>query len=121
MYGQGAGKLGQPSRHTTHSLQLWFIRLMCLSKLRLSFEALRELEAFGDLDNPDLYLEWSPDLNGGRRGSMVPFGLRLLSAVVLSNAGRDKEALERLHHFEGIVKKMLANLEAGLREDGSNL
>jgi hypothetical protein len=79
---------------------------MCFTKLRLHTEAYRELEAFGDLDNPDLYLEWSPDLNGGRRGSMVPFAFRLLAAVVMMHSGREKEAIERLCATEKIVDKV---------------
>ena len=45
-------------------------------KLRRYSLAEVECEQFGQLDAPDLYFEFYPELYGGRRGSMVPFSFR---------------------------------------------
>uniref|UniRef100_A0A8K9UJC9 Uncharacterized protein n=1 Tax=Oncorhynchus mykiss TaxID=8022 RepID=A0A8K9UJC9_ONCMY len=52
-HGQGYGKAGQPSSHTTDSLLV----PVCLSVL-LFQKAEMELEPFGNLDQPDLYPEY---------------------------------------------------------------
>nr|CAG4646165.1 EOG090X0439 [Macrothrix elegans] len=61
-YGQGYGKLGQPSKHTPHTLQLWFIRFVALMNSNLSELAANEVVAFSDLDTPDLYYDFYPEL-----------------------------------------------------------
>uniref|UniRef100_A0A672HUK4 Trafficking protein particle complex subunit 12 n=1 Tax=Salarias fasciatus TaxID=181472 RepID=A0A672HUK4_SALFA len=114
-HGQGYGKAGQPSSHTTDSLQLWFVRLALLTKLNLFQNAELELEPFGNLDQPDLYYEYYPTVYPGRRGSMVPFSMRLLHAELPQYLAKPQEALDRLH----ILKTILENLEKGLAEDGS--
>ena len=45
-------------------------------KLRQFSVAEVEAEAFGDLDRPDLYFQFYPDMYGGRRGAMAPFAFR---------------------------------------------
>uniref|UniRef100_A0A8C6P8H7 Trafficking protein particle complex subunit 12 n=1 Tax=Nothobranchius furzeri TaxID=105023 RepID=A0A8C6P8H7_NOTFU len=67
-HGQGYGKAGQPTSHTTDSLQLWFVRLALLTKLNLFQNAELEFEPFGNLDQPDLYYEYYPSVYPGRRG-----------------------------------------------------
>ena len=59
-----------------HILQIWFTRISLLVKLRQFSVAEVEAEAFGDLDRPDLYFQFYPDMYGSRRGSMVPFAFR---------------------------------------------
>lgn len=58
-YGQGFGRFGQPTRHTPHSLQLWFTRFSLLIKLGEYDLCKREAEAFGLLERPDMYYEVS--------------------------------------------------------------
>lgn len=57
MYGQGFGRIGQPTRHTPHSLQLWFTRFALLIKLGEFDLCKRESEAFGLLERPDMYFD----------------------------------------------------------------
>nr|XP_032815581.1 trafficking protein particle complex subunit 12 [Petromyzon marinus]XP_032815582.1 trafficking protein particle complex subunit 12 [Petromyzon marinus] len=118
-HGQGHGKCGQPSSHTTDSIQLWFVRLALLVKLRLFGGCDAELEPFGNLDHPDLYYEYYPHVYPARRGSMVPFSLRILHAELPQYLGRPQETLDRLHQVGVICAKILSNLENGLAEDGS--
>ncbi|KAM6912123.1 trafficking protein particle complex subunit 12 [Xenentodon cancila] len=118
-HGQGYGKAGQPTSHTTNSLQLWFVRLALLTKLNLFQNAELEFEPFGNLDQPDLYYEFYPSVYPGRRGSMVPFSMRLLHAELPQYLAKPQEALDRLHNLKTVCLAILENLEKGLAEDGS--
>ncbi|KAL6477507.1 hypothetical protein MHYP_G00133420 [Metynnis hypsauchen] len=118
-HGQGYGKSGQPTSHTTDSLQLWFVRLALLVKLNLFQNAELEFEPFGNLDQPDLYYEYYPTVYPGRRGSMVPFSMRVLHAELPQYLNKPQESLDRLHSMRSVCEKILANLEEGLAEDGS--
>ncbi|XP_066241919.1 trafficking protein particle complex subunit 12 [Saccopteryx leptura] len=118
-HGQGYGKSGLPTSHTADSLQLWFVRLALLVKLGLFQNAEMEFEPFGNLDQPDLYYEYYPHVYPGRRGSMVPFSMRILHAELQQYLGNPQESLDRLHRVKAICSKILAHLEQGLAEDGS--
>ncbi|KAM3932580.1 trafficking protein particle complex subunit 12 [Leptodactylus fuscus] len=118
-HGQGYGKSGQPTNHTTDSLQLWFLRLSLLVKLGLFQNAEMEFEPFKNLDQPDLYYEYYPHVYPGRRGSMVPFSMRILHAELRQYLGCPQETLDRLHNMKTICLKILDNLEKGFAEDGS--
>ncbi|XP_025020192.1 trafficking protein particle complex subunit 12 isoform X1 [Python bivittatus] len=118
-HGQGYGKSGLPTSHTTDSLQIWFVRLALLVKLGLYQNAEMEFEPFGNLDQPDLYYEYYPHVYPGRKGSMVPFSMRILHAELQQYLGNPQESLDRLHSMKTICRKILGNLEHGLAEDGS--
>uniref|UniRef100_F7B5F6 Trafficking protein particle complex subunit 12 n=1 Tax=Equus caballus TaxID=9796 RepID=F7B5F6_HORSE len=118
-HGQGYGKSGLPTSHTADSLQLWFVRLALLVKLGLFQNAEMEFEPFGNLDQPDLYYEYYPHVYPGRRGSMVPFSMRILHAELQQYLGSPQESLDRLHRVKAVCSKILTNLEQGLAEDGS--
>ncbi|KAG5266128.1 hypothetical protein AALO_G00250090 [Alosa alosa] len=118
-HGQGYGKSGQPTSHTTDSLQLWFVRLALLTKLSLFQNAEMEMEPFGNLDQPDLYYEYYPATYPGRRGSMVPFSMRVLHAELPQYLGKPQESLDRLHRMRTVCQKISDHLEEGLAEDGS--
>ncbi|NXO00660.1 TPC12 protein, partial [Rhinopomastus cyanomelas] len=118
-HGQGYKKSGLPTNHTTDSLQLWFVRLALLVKLDLFHNAEMEFEPFGNLDQPDLYYEYYPHVYPGRKGSMVPFSMRILHAELPQYLGNPQESLNRLHSMKIICTKILENLEQGLAEDGS--
>ncbi|XP_064190172.1 trafficking protein particle complex subunit 12 isoform X1 [Anguilla rostrata] len=118
-HGQGYGKSGLPTSHTTDSLQLWFVRLALLTKLSLFQNAELEFEPFGNLDQPDLYYEYYPTVYPGRRGSMVPFSMRVLHAELPQYLGKAQESLDRLHGMKIVCQTILDNLEQGMAEDGS--
>lgn len=55
IYGQGRGRTGHPSKHSPHSLQLWFTRIALLVKTKNFAVAQKEAEPFGQLDKPDIF------------------------------------------------------------------
>jgi len=118
MYGQGVGGAGQLSKHSPTSLQLWWTRLALLVKLRLFSIAEREAAHFGDLEKPDLYYQYYPEIHGARRGSMVPWSMRLLLAELPQHQGKHMVATNNLFKLLASVRKIVANIDAGLAPDG---
>ncbi|OWF45748.1 trafficking protein particle complex subunit 12-like [Mizuhopecten yessoensis] len=120
--GQGSDNQGDttpPTQHTSHTLQLWFCRLSLLMKLKLYNIVESELQGFQNLDTPDLYYEFYPQIYPGRKGTIVSFGMRLLHAELPHYLGRSQEALDRLHYILAVTQKIIKNLDEGLCEDGS--
>ena len=76
-------------------------------KLRSFSLAEVESEPFGDLDRPDLYFQFYPELYGGRMGCLVPFAFRLLLAELPQYLTKHQEALNRLHTLLATVRKVL--------------
>lgn len=119
--GQGPGSGGHPSRHSPYSLQLWYTRLALFVKQRKFAYAEVEGDAFGDLDKPDLFYEFYPDTYPDKRGSMVPFAMRLLLAELPQFQGNHCQALNSLYKLLNVVHRILGNLTNGISEDGSLL
>jgi len=119
MYGQGKGKAGQLSKHSQSSLQIWLTRLSLLVKLKLFTIAETEAEPFGDLEKPDLFLQYYPEMYGGRQGSLAPWRMRLLLAQIPGFCGKCTESVDRLFRLLARVRKMIWNLKSGLAVDGS--
>lgn len=111
IYGQGVGRLGQPAKHTPHSLQLWFTRFNLLVKLGLYDLVNSEAEAFHNLSRPDVFYEFYTEMYNGRKGSMPSFSFRLLLAELpLYVAGQEKVALDNLSGVSAICKQIMDHL-----------
>lgn len=121
IYGQGFGKINHPSKHTPHSLQLWFTRLALLAKLKHVEVLENESKPFGDLDKPDMFFTFYPELYGTRPGSMACFAFRLLLAEIPAYCNKPRTALDNLHKVLSTVKQIVKNLKNGLGEDGGRL
>ncbi|ERL92356.1 trafficking protein particle complex subunit 12 [Dendroctonus ponderosae] len=119
VYGQGRGRKGHSTKHSPHSLQLWFTRIALLIKTKAFDYAQKEAEAFGQLEKPDVFYQFYPDMYGGRPGSMASFSFRLLLAELPMHCGKPKESLTKLFSILGVIKKMIHNLKQGLCEDGN--
>ncbi|XP_077268605.1 trafficking protein particle complex subunit 12 [Temnothorax americanus] len=120
IYAQGYGKINQPSKHTPHSLQLWYTRLSLLAKLRQIDVLESESKPFGNLDKPDMYFTFYPELYGTRPGSMASFAFRLLLAEIPSYCGKPKQTLENLYKLLATVNQIIANFRAGLSGEGTH-
>lgn len=116
--GQGKGQAGMPSQNTAESLQIWFIRLALLVKLRQYTTADLESQPFRDLDKPDLYYQYYPALYPGRRGSMVPFSFRVLVAELPQFIGQHQDGMTRLYSLLTTCQKIVTNLTEGFDEYG---
>ncbi|KAI4469045.1 d-alanyl-d-alanine carboxypeptidase [Holotrichia oblita] len=119
IYGQGLGRAGHPSKHSPHSLQLWFTRIALLVKAKEYQVAQAEAEPFGQLDKPDLFYQFYPEMYGGRPGSIASFSFRLLLAELPMHCGKPKESLTKLFSILATVKQMIRNLKDGVCEDGN--
>ncbi|XP_008560384.1 trafficking protein particle complex subunit 12 [Microplitis demolitor] len=120
IYGQGYGKINYPSKHTPHSLQLWYTRLALLAKLRQVDVLKAESQPFGNLDKPDMYFIYYPELYGTRHGSMASFAFRLLLAELPNYWGDSKEAIDNLYKLLATIDQILKNLNDGLAEEGGH-
>ncbi|XP_046416864.1 trafficking protein particle complex subunit 12 [Neodiprion fabricii] len=121
IYGQGYGKINHPSKHTPHSLQLWFTRLALLAKLKHVEVLENESKPFGNLDKPDMFFTFYPELYGTRPGSMACFAFRLLLAEIPAYCNKPRVALDNLHKVLSTVKQIIKNLKKGFGEDGGRL
>lgn len=121
VYAQGYGKINQPSKHTPHSLQLWYTRLALLTKLKQIDILENESKPFGNLDKPDMYFTFYPELYGTRPGSMASFSFRLLLAEIPQYCGKSKQALDNLFKILSTVNQIITNFIAGYNGDGSRV
>ncbi|KAL1513741.1 hypothetical protein ABEB36_003111 [Hypothenemus hampei] len=121
IYGQGKGRQGHPVKHSPHSLQIWFTRIALLVKTRTFDKAQAEAEQFGQLEKPDIFYQFYPEIYGGRSGSMASFSFRLLLAELPMHCGKPKESLTRLFSILATIKKIKRNLTQGVCEDGTQI
>lgn len=118
MYGQGRGKVGQVSQHSATSLQIWWLRLALLVKLRLFSTAEAEAAGLWECERPDMFYQFYPEQFAGRRGSLAPWSLRLLLAELPMYNNKQVVTMNRLFRLQRSIRKMLGNLEKGLNADG---
>ncbi|XP_071484435.1 trafficking protein particle complex subunit 12-like [Diadema antillarum] len=114
--GQGKGQSGLPSRHTPHLMQVWFTRIAVLMKLQQFTVAEQELEPFGNMDKPDLFFEYYPDLYPGRKGSIIPFSFRVIHAELPMYVSKHQVCLDRLSAILTICQRIIQNLREGKSE-----
>lgn len=83
---------------------------IALTKLRRFSEALNDIEtSIDNLDNPSLRYESYPHLYPNRRGSMVPFSLRWLHAL-LPFFLRSADSLDRLYLLLHFVRSQIGDV-----------
>jgi len=96
------------NQHSPSSLRIWQVRIALLLKLKQFTTVETEAAAFGSLENNvDLYYDYYPEQYGGRQGSMVPFGFRVLLAELPLHVGKPLDAMDRLYSLLASVEKIL--------------
>ena len=100
MYGQGRGRAGQVSKHSATSLQIWWLRLALLVKLRLYTTAEAEAAGLCECEMPDMFCQFYPELFGSRRGSLAPWSLRLLLAELPMYNNKQVVAMNKLFRLQ---------------------
>lgn len=69
---------------------------------------MNEVNAFGDFDSPDLSYEFYPEYNGLKMsGSMVPFGFRLVAAMLPAHTSLFREAYAKLCRLLSNVRRVI--------------
>lgn len=80
-----------------------------------------EVSAFRDFDGPDLYHEFYPEQNNlKKRGSMVPFGFRLVAAMLPAQVTLYREAYAKLCRLLSDVRRVIKDAEKLAARDGLN-
>jgi hypothetical protein len=90
-------------------LQFKLCRIVSLVKMRMYKNALDEINGIGDFDGPTNCYEQYTQFQG-RKGSMVPFCMRVLKAELLFLLGSD-QSLDPLHDLLGYCRSNIDNLK----------
>lgn len=97
--------------YSPYSLQIWYLRIACLMKLKLFKEAEYELVQFQEFNKKQYFYEFHSEQYPCRKGSMIPFGLRMLNAELPHYLGRSDDSIQNLYKILSIVQNVLKNLE----------
>ncbi|CAH8345011.1 unnamed protein product [Eruca vesicaria subsp. sativa] len=100
--------LTKPHEHLTYLTY----QVMALTKLRRSDEASHELNSLHDFDGTHYRYESYPEIYPNRKGSMVPFSLRWLYALIPTKLGNRQEGLDRLYTLLDFVRDRIREKES---------
>lgn len=112
-HGQGMGQAGQMTMHTHKTVQMWSVRLQLLCHLERYAEVNQEMEAFKDLDQPDLYYQYNKHNYPGLVGTMVPFTMRLIHALLPLHLNNLQLALNRTCYLQHTTLQILRLVRKG--------
>lgn len=99
--------LQKPHDHLTYLSY----NVLALTKLRRFAEASAELDSLEDLDGSHYQYQSYPHVYPNRLGSMVPFSLRWLHALIPIKLGNRQEGLDRLYFLLDFVRTKLKEKE----------
>ncbi|KAF8092119.1 hypothetical protein N665_0423s0004 [Sinapis alba] len=100
--------LSKPHEHLTYLTY----QVIALTKLRRSDEASHELNSLHDFDGEHYRYESFPEIYPNQKGSMVPFSLRWLYALVPTKLGNRQEGLDRLYTLLDFVRERIKEKES---------
>ncbi|KGN48770.1 trafficking protein particle complex subunit 12 [Cucumis sativus] len=99
--------LQKPHDHLTYLSY----NVLALVKLRRFAEALAELDSLEDLNSSQYRYESYPSVYPNRTGSMVPFSLRWLQALIPIKMGERQHGLDRFYELLDFVQSKLKDKE----------
>ncbi|KAH7520643.1 hypothetical protein FEM48_Zijuj08G0166700 [Ziziphus jujuba var. spinosa] len=99
--------LQKPHDHLTYLSY----NVLALTKLRRFTEASTELDSLEDLDGSHYHYESYPNVYPNRVGSMVPFSLRWLHALIPIKLGNRQDGLDRLYFLLDFVRTKVEEKE----------
>lgn len=99
--------LQKPHDHLTYLSY----NVLALVKLRRVAEASAELDSLEDLDSAQYRYESYPTVYPNRTGSMVPFSLRWLHALIPIKMGERQEGLDRFYELLDFVQSRVKEKE----------
>ena len=99
--------LQKPHDHLTYLAY----NVLAFTKLRRFNEASAELDSMEDLDSSHYRYETYPKVYPNRFGSMVPFCLRWLHALIPIKLGQRQEGMDRLYSLLDFVREKLRDKE----------
>ncbi|CAN8276106.1 unnamed protein product [Cochlearia groenlandica] len=105
--------LNKPHEHLTYLTY----QVIALAKLRRSDEAAHELNSLHDFDGEHYRYESFPEIYTNRVGSMVPFSLRWLYALIPTKLGNRQEGLDRLYTLLDFVRDKIKERPQDLLDD----
>jgi trafficking protein particle complex subunit 12 len=79
-------------------------------KLKLYKEADLELKQFENFEKSELFYEYQTRFYPDRKGSMVPFGLRMLNAELPQYINKPDESISKLYELLNVVQEIINDL-----------
>ncbi|KAK7305980.1 hypothetical protein VNO77_43894 [Canavalia gladiata] len=99
--------LQKPHDHLTYLA----FNALAFTKLRRFNEASAELDSLEDLDSSHYRYETYPKIYPNRVGSMVPFSLRWLHALIPIKLGQRQQGMDRFYHLLDFVREKIKDKE----------
>lgn len=88
--------------------KIWFIRIAVLMKLKYFNEAEQELKQnFDNFERPEFFYDSHTLYSSYRKGSMIPFGMRLLAAELPQFLAKFDESISELSRLLVIVNQII--------------
>ncbi|KAK2389816.1 hypothetical protein P8452_27336 [Trifolium repens] len=100
--------LQKPHDHLTYLA----FNALAFTKLRRFNEASSELDSVEDLDSSHYKYETYPKIYPNRVGSMVPFSLRWLHALIPIKLGQRQQGIDRLYRLLDFVREKIKDKES---------
>ncbi|EAL66761.1 hypothetical protein DDB_G0281351 [Dictyostelium discoideum AX4] len=101
-------------------LQYKLCRIIAHVKMRSYSAADSEIKGIGDIRDLVNCYESYPQLFPGKKGSMVPFSMRIIKAELACHLNTEKFQLDSLYALLSICKKEIQNLNETISKNNSN-